>query len=265
MALSVARTVVVPGWSSPVAASAHGLNARQKSAKTTPTLRPSASPLQGAFSGCRLHIGAPALAWGPLRIPAQRLSPQAAAGKMSHFKAERQLVLPLEELEVSVEKYIDDVENLVFLIYPKDRVKRINDRTWGICLPSMDFLGIKIVPIYELVTWAEEGGRILKLDSSVLKLDTAGLPDALKHVELFMELKGTLTVRPAAGKTKLLDAEVVLIVNLEMPSFFNSFPENAVTAAGNGILSAILLAVEMRMKGATQDYPKWVKAQLAKA
>jgi len=194
--------------------------------------------------------------------------------ELAVFKARRTLILPLREPrdgpdgapQVSVSDYLQNPERLVNIVYGPSQYDMKGDDIWRIKLLAITILKWTVCPIYELKMRFEDDQLLAQ--SGTVALDTEGLPQMFKGMELLMKLNCvTDVVRDTSrlktpGATCQLEAFADLQIAADLPKVLKMFP--GTMAIGDSILDTILAAVEFAAKlKLEKDYLKYVKIRKA--
>jgi len=186
------------------------------------------------------------------------------------FEAVKTLVLPLREpLDpatgvpiFAADEYLSEPERLVRIVYNDPQFTRVADDRWVIKLIAINAFGWSVVPVYELVM-SFENGRLFAQGGTV-SLDPVNRPKMFDGMELTMRLNCiTDLVRTTSrinseGATCQLEARAELAIAAELPGMLKMVP--GLKAIGDGILSAILSAVELAARSFLEkDYLKYVE------
>jgi hypothetical protein len=191
-------------------------------------------------------------------------------GRLFVFEAVKTLVLPLREpldpatgvAMFAVDEYLSEPERLVRIVYNDPQFTRVADDRWVIKLIAINAFGWSVVPVYELVMSFENG--TLFAQGGTVSLDPVNRPKMFDGMELTMRLNCTTDlVRTTSrinseGATCQLEARAELAIAAELPGMLKMVP--GLKAIGDGILSAILSAVELAARSFLEkDYLKYVE------
>jgi Protein of unknown function (DUF1997) len=188
--------------------------------------------------------------------PTPQLGPHRQPRMEIRFIAVQSVTIPVPAQPIPIQSYLRQPQRLVQALGASTQIEPLGPELYRFTVRPLRFMQFNIQPSVDLRVWTGDDG-VLRIQSTACEVR------GIEFINSRFRLALTGELAAVTGKTgPLLEGNVDLGVEVDVPSPLSMMPKAMLQSAGNGLLMSVLVTVKQRLLESVMiDYRQWVYDQ----